>query len=277
MLTDGRQNSMLSSPFSISACVIALSLAAWGDASAANELLRMVAAPVATVPAGSQIFDEALWQQATPAEQTLTAPSNVTFPKPPEETHVRVVWNKDYLLVRFDCSDQSIVLLPGPEAATQQRDLPYFKADAVEVFLDPVGDSRMYMEFELAPNNGVFDAIYLFPDTPQSGPDLMLLGPFVARNLYTFPEWNLRGLQTAARLWPDGKGWSGFMAFPAKEILKRLGKKTFEAGMKLKVNFVRFDYFAGNRQPLEITNWSRVLGGCAHVSPAGMGTIVLGP
>jgi hypothetical protein len=135
----------------------------------------------------------------------------------------------------------------------------------------------MYMEFQLAPNNGVFDAIYLLSDTPQSGPDLMLLGSFVDRNLYTFPEWNLQGLQTASRIWSDGKGWSGVMGFPAKEILKRLGKKELVASMKLKVNFVRFNYFADHRQPLEITNWSPVLGGCAHVSPAGMGTIVLGP
>ncbi len=258
-------------------CILALMLTGRLGAQAASELPTVTAAFDSSASAPENVFDDALWRQATPAAQTLRAPSNVTFSKAPEETHVRVLWSKESLLIRFDCSDRSIVNLSGQAAAARQRDLPYFKADAVEVFLDPVGDGRMYMEFQVAPTNGVFDAIYLCTDTPQSGPDLMLLYSFVDRNLFTFPEWNLQDLQTATRIWPNGEGWSAVMAFPAKGVLKRLGKTAFAAGMKLKVNFVRFDYFADNRQPLEITNWSPVLGGCAHVSPAGMGTIVLVP
>jgi len=209
---------------------------------------------------------------------SLQAPSNVIFKTPPEKTQVRVLWCKDFLLVRFDCDDQSIVDLPGGDTASPARDMPYFKADAAEVFLDPVGDGRMYMEFELSPNNGIFDAIYFCTAPPRSKADLSLENDFADRDLFILPEWNLDGLKTTTRIWPgsEGQGWSVIAAFPAKEILHRLGKKEFGPGMKIKVNFVRFNYFSDVHHPLEITNWAPVLGGCAHVSPAGMGTLVLG-
>jgi hypothetical protein len=187
------------------ACILVFLLTGQLCANAASELPSLLAVSLPSAPVWTNIFDDPLWQQAT--SQTLRAPSNVVFRTPPEETHVRVLWSKENLLVRFDCSDQSIVLLPGPEAAAGQRDLPYFKADVVEVFLDPVGDSRMYMEFQLAPNNGVFDAIYFCADTPQSGPDLMLLGSFVDRDLFTFPEWNSRPANSHAHL----AGWQGLV------------------------------------------------------------------
>lgn len=233
------------------------------------------AAKIQSIPAWEDIFTDPRWQQADPV--SLCAPSNVTFSHPPEGTQVRLLWCKDYLLMRFDCDDQSIVHLPGDEASRGQRDLPYYKADSVEVFLDPVGDSRMWMEFQFNPNNGVFDAIYFCTATPRSRPDFFLTGEVANHQLFFIPEWNLDGLLTAARVRPDAKGWSAIAAFPAKEILKRWGKTEFAAEMKMKVNFVRFNYFSDGQHPVEITNWAPVLGGCAHMSPKGMGTIVLEP
>jgi hypothetical protein len=227
-------------------------------------------------PAWDAVMADAPWSKAKPL--TLQSPLNIKFSTPPESTQVRLLWCKDSLLVRFDCQDQSIVLLPGSEGATK-RDLPYYQADAVEVFLDPIGDGRMYMEFQLSPNGGVFDAIYFCTTTPRSTPNFGLKDDIVNRDLFFIKEWNLPGLNTAAAVWPEskGKGWSAVAAFPAKEILHRMGKTEFAPGMKLKVNLVRFDYFANGQPPVEITNWAPVLGGCAHVSPAGMGTIVLAP
>ena len=92
------------------------------------------------LPAWDSIFSDPVWQKA--GAFSLQAPSNVTFATPPEKTEVRVLWCKDFLLVRFDCQDQSIVRLPGADAAKGARDLLYFKADAVEAFLDPVGDGQ---------------------------------------------------------------------------------------------------------------------------------------
>ena len=239
---------------------------------------QVKAVQINALPAWDNVFSDSSWQKAGVTALSLQAPSNVTFPTPPEKTQVRVLWCKDFLLVRFDCNDQSIVHLPGSDAAMGARDLLYFKADAVEVFLDPVGDGRMYMEFEFSPNNGIFDAIYFCTTTPRSKADFSLEDDVASRDLFTIKEWNLAGLRTAARIWPDseGHGWSVIAAFPAKEILHRLGKTEFVPGMEMKLNFVRFNYFSDARHPREITNWAPVLAGCAHISPAGMGTLVLG-
>lgn len=235
------------------------------------------AVQINTLPEWDNVFSDANWQKAEVTALSLQAPSNVTFSTPPEKTEVRVLWCKDFLLVRFDCQDQSIVRLPGADAAKGVRDLLYFKADAVEAFLDPVGDGRMYMEFEFSPDKGIFDAIYFITTAPRSKPDFLLEDDVATRDLFIIPEWNLTGLQTVTRIWPEseGRGWSVVAAFPAKEILHRLGKTEFAAGMEMKLNFVRFNYFSDASHPLEITNWAPVLGGCAHVSPAGMGTLVL--
>ena len=236
------------------------------------------AVQIDALPAWDSVFADAIWQKAGGTALSLIAPSNVTFNTPPEKTQVRLLWCKDYLLVRFDCHDESIVRLPGSDAAMGERDLLYFKADAVEAFLDPVGDGRMYMEFEFSPDNGIFDAIYFCTTTPRSKANFLLEDDVAQRDLFTIKEWNLDGLQTAARIWPEteGHGWSFIAAFPAKEILHRLGKTGFAPGMQMKLNLVRFNYFSDARHPLEITNWAPVLGGCAHVSPAGMGTLILG-
>jgi len=246
-------------------------------AQTSSDRPQVKATEIDTSPIWESIFEDARWQQAAPF--SLQSPLNVKFATPPEGTQVRLLWCKEYLLVRFDCHDQSIVTLPGSDAAHAPRDLPYYQADAVEIFLDPVGDGRMYMEFQLSPNKGVFDAIYLCTTTPRSGPDFMLAGDVVNRDLFFVKEWNLAGLKTAARILPksEGQGWSTVAAFPAKEILQRLGQKEFSSGIKLKFNFVRFNYFSDGRHPLEITNWSPVLAGCAHISPAGMGEVVLAP
>ncbi len=190
--------------------LLLLLLAGWIDARA-SEAARPVDTVTATGPlTDGSLFSDSRWGEGTPV--SLQAPSNVTFSKPPEKTQVRVLWNPDFLLVRFDCEDRSIVRLPGSEKG--QRDLPYFKADAVEVFLDPVGDGRTYMEFQFTPFNGVFDAIYFITATPHSQPNFMLDND-LAHDIFILPEWNLPGLKTEARIWPasKGSGWSVIAAF----------------------------------------------------------------
>ncbi len=91
------------------------------------------------------------WDAEGVESLSLQAPSNVKFANPPQSTRLRLLWNKDFLVIRFDCQDQSILYLPSSYGPVGQRDLPYFKADAVEAFIDPVGDGRMYMEFQFSP------------------------------------------------------------------------------------------------------------------------------
>lgn len=222
---------------------------------------------------GDSLFSFALWRRPGVQRLTLQPASNEPLKTPPTFTQVRVLWTPDDLLVRFDCVDHSIVLLPGGGPAPAQRDLPYYKADVAEVFLDPVGDSRMWMEFEISPNNGIFDSIYFLTADPQSQDNGLLSNEILARQFFTLKEWNLDGLRSETRIWPRG-GWSAILDIPARSILQRLGKTQFAPGLDMRVNFVRFDYFPDNR-PAVFTCWNPTLLGCAHISPSLMGDVVL--
>ena len=64
------------------------------------------------------------------------------------------------LYVRFVCQDDDIL------TTLSGRDAEYDQEDVVEVFPDPVGDEKEYIELQVSPNNGVGDVIYLCTGKP---------------------------------------------------------------------------------------------------------------
>ncbi|NIA15952.1 MAG: hypothetical protein GWP08_17960 [Nitrospiraceae bacterium] len=75
-----------------------------------------------------------------------------TFERPTERTSVRFCYDDDYLYALFECDDPDIFTL------YDSRDAYIWESDAVELFLKPDADNPIYYEFEVAPNNAVFDA-----------------------------------------------------------------------------------------------------------------------
>lgn len=75
-----------------------------------------------------------------------------TYEKPTEETVVRFCYDDDFLYVLFECAD------PDVFALYEERDDRIWESDAVELFFKPDENNPIYYEFEVAPNNALFDA-----------------------------------------------------------------------------------------------------------------------
>lgn len=192
-------------------------------------------------------------------------------------TEVRLLWDEQFLYVRFDCKDDGLHL---PEAG---RDAQLYRGDVVQVFIDPKGDGRQMAEVLCNANNDVLDMQILLTDEPRSDENLMLQPDVREHDYWACLDWNMEGLKTAAaKEEKDGKltGWTVEMAIPAKAVLRRLGLVTFRP-MTLRANLLRYDWqpppVENQKWSLVSMNWAPVLHGSPHYSPAAMGFLKLRP
>ena len=194
----------------------------------------------------------------------------------PPPTRVKVLWDKDYLYVRFVCAATELY------SPYKKHDEPIYNGDCVEVFLDVKGDAKQWMELEVSPRNITFDQITTLTAEPLSDSDLVLDPALRATDRWPNPGWNLDGLRTAVSAQRVGRritGWTVDIALPAKPMLRRLGLDHF-APMTLRANFLRYEYPRGNRgakRSLIAMNWAPVRWGCPHLSPRAMGFLDLIP
>lgn len=180
---------------------------------------------------------------------------------------MRVLWDEDFLYFRFESEDQNI-LAPFDKP---DRDQPLYQGDAVEIFLDVVGDGRQYFEFQVSPRNQVFDQNIVLTAAPRADENFKLLREVLQRDFWLDASWNCEGLKSATA--KTKIGWVVDIALPAKPVLKRLGLEKF-APMTLRANLLRYDWQDKRLAPL---NWSPVLNGCPHISPGAMGFLKLMP
>ena len=189
-------------------------------------------------------------------------------------TQVRLLWSPEFLFVRFIATDDEIYTPFG-----RARDARHFKGDVSEIFLDPVGDGRQWIELQVSPNNGIFDqlSIYSGAGAPQTRADLVYTPPTM-REVWQLPQWNMEGLRTATGRWRADKtrGWFTDTAIPAAPLLKRLGLKQFEP-MTMRANFLRYEWAkqSDGKRVLDSFNWAPVFRGDPHRSPMAMGFIEL--
>lgn len=189
-------------------------------------------------------------------------------------TQIRILWDKDFLYVRFISTGREAYAPFGTE-----RDAKHYQGDAVELFLDPVGDGKQYFELQLSPANGVLDQNTLITGEPKTDPDGRLAGSVLATDYWPNLGYEMKGLRTASSV--TGKGaetvWIADFALPAAEAIKRTGKKNFEP-MGLRMNFMRYYWdtpVEAEKRKLTPMNWSPVRFGCPHQSAAAMGTVKL--
>jgi hypothetical protein len=193
----------------------------------------------------------------------------------PTPTEILVMWDAKFLYVRFRCQDSDIYVPHGTERNAMHSD-----GDVAEIFLDPVGDSRQFFELQINPAGGITTGTHLITADPVSGPDGVLNNDVITKNAWFILGWEMKGLQSAASITAvDGKpGWIADMAIPAQPLLKRTGLKKLEP-MTLRGNFLRYDSDqptdAKHKQKSIFMNWSPVVWGRPHRSPAMMGTLVL--
>ncbi len=217
-------------------------------------------------------WGEGVWEQAGIIEK-LT-PSLESIPSlTPQQTEVRLLWDETNFYIRFVCEAKEVV------ATLSGHDTEYHREEAVEVFIDPTGDGKAYIELQVSPNNGVRDVLYLCTGEPRYDENGRFLPEILKRDCWSFDTWNLEGLQTATgRFSHKGKkGWIAEIAIPST-ILRRLGESRFRP-MQLKANFIRLEHPKAATDSLEryflSSNWSPILQGNPHRSPGANGVVHL--
>lgn len=261
--------------------VLALLLSTVGPAVLAHADSLVPASPSLHVPYAGVVPrvtgapDDPAWKHAASTAAMTVSRGSAAQGLTALPTRACLLWDAKSLYIRFVCLGGSI------KSPYKKHDDPLYHADAVEVFIDPKGDGREWVELEVSPHNVVFDQIAVLTAEPEYDAGGVLTHQVLDRDWWTDLSWNLDGLRTATgRLQSNGKitGWIVDMAVPATPLLRRLGVKSFSP-MNLRVNLLRYETMtAANGKPVFIPmNWAPVMFGCPHISPDAMGTLVLDP
>ena len=102
---------------------------------------------------GSIEIDGRLDEPAWKAALQMPLVSSLTGAPPRYPTVVRILRDERYLYVGFDCRDDEVFVRPD-----RRHDDPIWEDEVVEVFLDPGGIGRDYVEIEVSPAGVSFDA-----------------------------------------------------------------------------------------------------------------------
>ena len=229
----------------------------------------------ATAPVIDGSLTDAVWETAAVIPALLPAWRAQGRQLAMLPTTVRVLWDEHFLYVGFECTDDDIYC-----TGTLKHDDLLYREDVCEVFLDGVGDGRQFVELQANPDGTNLDLMYVFTKEAAYTSEMRLTPELCTRDRWQFLEWEMKGLRTAGkRILQDGKvtGWSVAMAIPAEPIMKRKGSAVF-IPTEIRANFIRYDHplsqKAGQRDLVQM-NWSPVLLGNPHNSPARMGRLDL--
>ncbi|MBR5887864.1 MAG: carbohydrate-binding family 9-like protein [Akkermansia sp.] len=149
-----------------------------------------------------------------------------------DNTVIRLLWDDSYLYVLADMKETHLW------ATLQERDSIIYHDPDFEVFIDPEGDARNYVEIEVNALNTVWE--------------LFLTAPYRSSG-HALHDWNIPGLKSAVQLrgtlnksGDTDEGWSVEMAIPWESITghsahpRRCAPPT--AGTVLRMNFSRVNW-----------------------------------
>lgn len=187
-------------------------------------------------------------------------------------TEIRLTWSPEALYVAFSCRDDEVYA--SPRAAGLKASL--HQGDVAELFLDPLGAGRFWIELQVNPLGETFDQVFCQVTAPEYWASGRLSDESLRRGLLHFSqEFALRDLRHAVTR--SATGWTVELAIPAAELGRYRGWTELRP-MSLRANLVRYDWEAdpgtGKRRLLGML-WSPTAGGCPHISPARMGTLHL--
>jgi hypothetical protein len=144
-------------------------------------------------------LDKPVWRMAAWTEDFVDI-QGLSLPPPRFRTRAKMLWDDQFLYIGAELDE------PTVWATITERDSVIFQDNDFEVFLDPGGDNRMYVELEINAFNTVWDLLLASPY--RDG------GPAIT-------GFDLHGLKTAVKV--DGKlndpgvvskGWSVETAIP---------------------------------------------------------------
>ena len=200
---------------------------------------------------GEITIDGALTDAAWASANVIELLTTDTGEKPRQPTEVRLLWNSEHLYVGFLCYDQDIW------GTIHERDGDIYNEEVVEVFLDPDGDLRTYIELEVSPLNTLFDAF-------------VVNGKSHGQEMHVLRDWDSETLQhavsvdgTAKTSPPADRGaspslpdtsWSCEIAVPFKDLLTAPNIPP-KAGDAWRMNLYRIDRGQTEAED-EYTAWS---------------------
>lgn len=172
--------------------------------------------------------DERDWQHAL----RLSPLRDIEGAAIPHRTDIRMLWDDRYLYVLADMQE------PHLWATLTERDSIIYHDPDFEVFIDPDGDTRNYIELEINALNTVWD--------------LFLTAPYRTAN-HALHDWNIPGLKHAVHrrgtLNTPGntdEGWSVELAIPWESITAHSNhpRRTEPpaAGTTMRMNFSRVNW-----------------------------------
>lgn len=210
---------------------------------------------------------ETPWQNAPAADlQPMPEPG-----KPPPatapRTTVQALWSRQAVYLRFTCADPHVLPAQGG------RDADQFRGDAVEVFLDPAGNQRAWIELQVSPANALTDILSIATAPLDITPKGHVPYTQADREIWFLREWNYPGIRSETTATPEG--WVATLSLPAAPLLKHLGATELRP-MRLRANFIRFEHGPTSPDAVFLA-WSPVLHGHPHISPAAMGELELLP
>jgi hypothetical protein len=235
-----------------------------------------LAVPRAQVPPRVDAgLDDPAWADAAMVPSLAVSPGPEGIGLSPAPTEVRLLWDPDWLYLRFICQDGRI------DAPFPGHDAEHARGDQVAVLLDAKGDGRAWIQLQVTPTNATADTLSLLTAAPVVDAQGRLDRAVVERDWWTFPAWELEGLRTAAHVYEqDGKpvSWVADLAIPAGPALRRLGLAHFQA-MALRANLLRYDWLPiprnGQPRTLVAMGWAPAAYGSQHLSPGAMGLLTL--
>ena len=144
------------------------------------------------------LLDEKVWENAEIVN--FVDVEKATLPSFP--TQAKMLWDNEHLYIGFKCDDVDVW------AIHREKDFPLFEDEVVEVFIDPDGDEKDYIEIEVNSYNTVLDLFVPIPGHGASGWRREAL-------------WDAKGLKTAVHIegtindWTDTDSyWSVEIAIP---------------------------------------------------------------
>lgn len=190
----------------------------WIQSSYGGQEIRLTSPPAVDIFRGSEeiridgMLNDPPWRTAP----VLRLVDNATGKRPGQWTRARLVWSDTWLYAAFDCQDRS------PEATLTQRDDNLWREDAVEIFLDPAGDGREYLEIEVNPIGALYDGwVHYSPNI----------------DFDKSKSFDLKHIRVAAHI-DSGKGWTCEMAIPLDELPVRITRSP-------RINLTRIDRMDG--------------------------------
>ena len=144
--------------------------------------------------------------------------------KPTQSTIALLSWDKNNLYIGFNCIDSKIV------GTIRKKDHPIFQTDdLVEIFIDPDGNGKDYVEVGVNAFNSNYDVLIQFTSKECNGRKSDM-------------SFTIKGLQTASKITEFGYSVEIAIPFSSLNEITNGQFKTPKNGTTWKGNLFRIDY-----------------------------------